>query len=489
MLEEKVKKIRYGGPVEFSIEIALEKIEGLLKKDYRISKRAIGLLLLQEDEEIQNLVKEGEPDVFREIASIVARTKTHYGHPLDYVITMRRQKEINQIVKRVIGPLKEKKISFGEKLSRIMMNPITGIPILLIVIYFGLYQIVGVFAAQTIVDFLEITLFEERISPLVRAVFVNFIPYPLIQDLFVGEYGIFTQAIPYAVALILPIVAAFSLVFSIIEDTGYLPRLAMLIDRVFKKIGLSGRAVIPMTLGFGCDTMAVMVTRTLETIKEKIISNLLLALAVPCSAQLGIIFALLSGRPKALLIWGGVVVLQFLFIGYLASKVIPGRRPSFFMEVPPLRMPQLSNVLTKTYTRVQWYFMEVFPLFVLASILIWLGRLTGLFQLAIKILEPLVRLIGLPDETAVAFLFGFFRRDYGAAGLLDMSREGIFSGVQLVVAAVTLTLFIPCIAQFIMMAKERGIKSAAAIGLFILPFAFLVGFLVNQILTALGMQL
>lgn len=126
-----------------------------------------------------------------------------------------------------------------------------------------------------------------------------------------------------------------------------------------------------MTLGFGCDTMAVMVTRTLETIKEKIISNLLLALAVPCSAQLGIIFALLSGRPKALLIWGGVVVLQFLFIGYLASKVIPGRRPSFFMEVPPLRMPQLSNVLTKTYTRVQWYFMEVFPLFVLASILIW----------------------------------------------------------------------------------------------------------------------
>lgn len=95
MLEEKVKKIRYGDPVEFSIEIALEKIESLLKNDYRISKRAIGLLLLQEDEEIQNLVKEGEPDAFREIASIVARTKTHYGHPLDYVITMRRQKEIN----------------------------------------------------------------------------------------------------------------------------------------------------------------------------------------------------------------------------------------------------------------------------------------------------------------------------------------------------------------------------------------------------------
>lgn len=489
MLGERVKKIRYGGPVEFSIEIALERIESLLKKDYRISKRAMGLLLLQEDEEIERLVKETEPYAFRKIASIVAETKTHYSHSLDYVITMSRQEEINQIVKGVIEPLKEKEVSFRERLSRIMMNPIAGIPILLIVLYFGLYLFVGVFAAQTVVDFLEVTLFEEQISPWVRGVFNNFIPYPPIQDLFVGEYGILTQAVPYAIALILPIVAAFSLVFSLIEDSGYLPRLAMLIDRIFKKIGLSGRAVIPMTLGFGCDTMAVMVTRTLETKKEKVISSLLLALAIPCSAQLGIIFALMSGRPKALLIWGGVIVLEFLFIGYLASKILPGERPSFFMEIPPLRMPKLSNVLTKTYTRLQWYFMEVFPLFILASILIWIGQLTGLFQLAIKTLEPLVRLIGLPDETAVVFLFGFFRRDYGAAGLFDMNQEGIFSGVQLVVAAITLTLFIPCIAQFIMTAKERGMKTALAMAAFILPSAFLVGFLVNLVLTTLKVSL
>lgn len=489
MSERKVKKIRYENTGEFSIEIALQKIEGLLKKDYRISKRAIGLLLLQEDEEIKSLIKEREPDIEGEITSIISKTKAHYNKPLDYLITMRRQQEASQIIQRAISHLKKKNISFRERLSQIMMNPIAGIPILFTVLYLGLYQFVGVFAAQTVVEFLEVTLFEKQISPWVREVFNNFVGFPPIQDLFVGEYGIFTQAIPYAVALILPIVTAFFLVFSIIEDTGYLPRLAMLIDRIFKKIGLSGRSVIPMTLGFGCGTMAVMVTRTLETKREKVISSLLLALAIPCSAQLGIIFALLSNRPKALLIWGGVIILEFLFIGYLASLLLPGKTPSFFMEIPPLRIPKLSNVLKKTYSRVQWYFMEVFPLFILASILIWLGQLTGIFGLTIKALEPLVRLIGLPDETAVVFLFGFFRRDYGAAGLLDMNREGIFSGVQLVVAAITLTLFMPCIAQFIMTAKERGMKAAILIALFIVPSAFLAGFFVNLILNALAVQL
>ncbi|GFP26308.1 ferrous iron transport protein B, partial [Candidatus Hakubella thermalkaliphila] len=117
------------------------------------------------------------------------------------------------------------------------------------------------------------------------------------------DYGIITLGIRYAVAIILPIVATFFIAFSIIEDTGYLPRLAMLIDRAFKKIGLNGRAVIPIVLGFGCDTMATMVTRTLETKRERIIASILLALAIPCSAQLGVILALLAGNTKALWIW------------------------------------------------------------------------------------------------------------------------------------------------------------------------------------------
>ncbi|MDF1499767.1 MAG: nucleoside recognition domain-containing protein [Anaerolineales bacterium] len=288
-------------------------------------------------------------------------------------------------------------------------------------------------------------------------------------------------------AIILPIVGTFFLVFAAIEDSGYLPRLALLIDRVFKKIGLNGRAVIPMVLGFGCDTMATIVTRTLETRRERLISTILLALAVPCSAQLGVIFAILAGYPAALMVWAVSVLAIFLLVGFLAAKLMPGERPHFYMELPPLRAPRFANVLVKTYTRMEWYLKEVFPLFILASVLIWIGQITGLFDIAVRALQPAVRLLGLPDETAIAFLFGFFRRDYGAAGLYDV--QGLMSGVQLAVAAVTLTLFVPCVAQFSVMLKERGWKTAVSVVAFIFPFAFLVGWILNWLLTLLEVSL
>lgn len=260
----------------------------------------------------------------------------------------------------------------------------------------------------------------------------------------------------------------------------------MLVDRVFKKIGLNGRAVIPMVLGFGCDTMATMVSRTLETKRERIIATLLLALAIPCSAQLGVIMALLSGNKGALGIWFIFIMFVFLFIGFLTSKILPGEGPSFYMEVPPLRMPKLSNVLSKTYTRMQWYFVEIIPLFIFASILIWAGNITGLFNLLISWLEPIVNMLGLPNEAAEVFLFGFFRRDYGAAGLFDLQKASVLNPRQLVVSAATLTLFLPCVAQFAMMVKERGAKTALAMSAFILVFSFAAGYVLNQLLLAIG---
>jgi ferrous iron transport protein B len=383
----------------------------------------------------------------------------------------------------------KKKIMLSENIDNVLTHPILGIPVLFLVLYFGLYRFVGVFAAGTVVDFLENTVFGEHISPWVTAEFSSFVPYPVLQDLFVGEYGIFTQAMTYAIALILPIVGSFFLVFSVIEDTGYLPRLCLLLDGLFKKLGLSGRAVIPMILGFGCSTMATVVTRTLETRRERLIANILLALAIPCSAQLGIILSILSGNPKGLLIWAGVIGLEFIFIGYLASRILPGEAPTFILEMPPLRRPRLSNIAVKTYSRMQWYFLEVLPLFVLGSFLIWIGKLTGLFDLALKIMDYPTVWIGLPPDAADVFLFGFFRRDYGAAGLYGMHDSGLLTGLQLVVAAVTLTLFMPCIAQFMMTIKERGLRTALLISGFIFPFAFFTGFIVNTLLKVLGVNL
>mgnify|MGYP001309013599 CR=1 FL=1 len=478
----------YKGPVEYSIEIAAETIEKLLTYDYGISKRAIALLLLQDDEEIRQLVEKKDPEAIKEIGDVLKEVKTHYIRPVVYELAVERQNAVKEIVNKVMK-FKEEKIPFREKLSRLSMNPITGLPILLLVLYWGLYKFVGEFGAGTVVDFLEGTVFEEHINPFLINIFTRVIPWSQMQDLLVGEYGVLTLGLRYSVALILPIVSFFFIIFSIIEDTGYLPRLAMLIDRTFKKIGLSGRAVIPMVLGFGCDTMATMVTRTLPTRRERLISTMLLALAIPCSAQLGVILALLEGRPKALFIWAGVVGLIFLFVGYLTAKILPGERPSFYMEVPPLRLPKITNVLKKTYVRVKWYFKEVLPIFLMASVFIWLGKITHLFDFLMSVLRKPVMLIGLPPEAAKVFLFGFFRRDYGAAGLYDLNKQGLLNGVQLVVACVALTLFLPCIAQFLMNVKERGWKTGVGMSFFILFFSFGVAYVVNLILNSLGIVL
>jgi ferrous iron transport protein B len=473
-----------------TLEIFISKIQELLKSgDYRITKRALVLLILQEDEEILRLVKLRDPESFHLIEKIIQEAKNSYSQPLNYIVSLRRQQEASRISGRVMAFAKNPIVSLQERISRIMMNPWSGAPILLCILYYGLYKFVGTFGAGVLVDFLEDKVFGVYINPWVTQWVNSVLPFKLLQDLLVGEYGVITLGVRYAFAIILPIVATFFFAFAIVEDTGYLPRLAMLVDQLFKRIGLSGRAVIPLVLGFGCDTMATMVTRTLPTKRERIIATLLLALAIPCSAQMGVILALLEGRPLGLIVWLGVIILVFLLVGFLESKIMPGELPTFYMEIPPLRLPQLSNILRKTYSRLKWYFKEILPLFIFASLLIWLGQITGIFGFFVKILEYPISWLGLPLKAAVAFLFGFFRRDYGAAGLYDLKKEGLLSGNQLVVACVTLTLFLPCIAQLLMNVKERGLKMGIAMSIFILFFSFSIGYLVNLALNLLHIVL
>jgi ferrous iron transport protein B len=400
---------------------------------------------------------------------------------------MKLQREASNLVSSSLEESGQVKISFKEKLSRAMISPLTGIPILILILYFGLYQFVGVFGAGDLVDLIESTIFGEYINPVITNFVVTNIPNVPIQELIIGEYGIVTLGITYATAIILPIVGTFFLMFSILEDSGYLPRLALLLDKVFKTIGLSGRAVIPMVLGLGCGSMATMVTRTLETRRERTIATLLLALTIPCAAQLGVIFAVLSGYPKAMWLWVLVILLNYVVIGFAASKILPGDKPTFYMELPPIRVPKLSNVLRKTYTRIIWYFRELFPLFIAISVIIWVLQLTGILGVIVTLITPIINAIGLPVETSQTFILGFFRRDYDAAGLYDI--QNTLTGVQLLVSAVVLTLFLPCVAQFMVMVKERGIKKALLISAFVLCFAFTVGFMLNLILTSAGVVL
>ncbi len=451
-----------------------------------IAPRARASLLLQGDvRERDRMVREQGDREAAHILEIAAAARTHLNHSPHYYVTLALRARVTQIVAECVHTPARRAHWLRDTLDRLCTHPLTGYPLVALVLYFGLFKFVGGFGAGTLVNFMEESVFKNVLIPWAVKGVHAVVPWAPLRDLLAGDYGIITLGLRYAVAIVLPIVGTFFLVFAVLEDTGYLPRLALLVDRGFKKIGLNGRAVIPIVLGFGCDTMATLVTRTLETTRERIICTILLALAIPCSAQLGVILGLLSGSGAALAIWAGVVLAIMLLTGFLTAKLLPGEQPMFYMELPPLRLPAPGNVLVKTYSRMVWYFREILPMFILASLLIWFGQITSTFQLLVRGIEPVMRWLGLPDQAAVAFLFGFFRRDYGAAGLYDLQKAGALTVHQLTVAAITLTLFLPCVAQFLVMQKERGTRATLWISAGVLVTAFSVGWLTHRVLLLL----
>ncbi|MBK7597325.1 MAG: ferrous iron transporter B [Acidobacteria bacterium] len=377
---------------------------------------------------------------------------------------------------------------FGERLGYWSRDWKTGVPMLLVVLLL-MYEFVGVIGAASLVDALENTIFNTFLTPGLQAI----IPPGLIYDFLLGTYGLISVGMTYALAIVLPIVATFFIAFGLLEDSGYLPRLAILSDRVFRVIGLNGKAILPMVLGLGCDTMATMTTRILGTKKERLIATMLLALGVPCSAQLGVILAI-SGSMSlgAVTTVVGVILSQMLLVGYLSSKIIKGKRSDFIFELPPIRIPILKNVWTKTRYRMVWYLREALPLFLLGTLILFLLdklRMNGRSGLDFinSAFSPIVTgVLKLPERSSQVFILGFLRRDYGAAGLFDMVRNGLMDSVQIVTSLIVLTLFIPCVANFFMIIREQGTKRAMLILAFITPFAIAVGAVVNFLLRYFG---
>lgn len=474
---------RFTAAYDEAIEQAVQQVVALLPPGTR-APRSVAVMLLTARRGADPL--EGVPhEVLDRVAAIRRDLRGRYRQPLGYVINHQRLDAVRRVVASVYSRRQTAREPLASVLGRLAIHPIAGVPIVLAVLYV-VYKFVGEFGAGTLVDFLEGTAFGRYVNPWATDA-VAWVPVGVVRDFFVGEYGLITVALTYGFAIILPIVGTFFLVFSLLEDSGYLPRLAVMVNRPFKAMGLNGKAVLPMILGLGCDTMATMTTRILDTRKERLQVTLLLALAIPCSAQLGVILGIIGGLgPAAVLIWAGVVTATLFTVGYLASRVLPGRGSDFIQELPPLRLPRLSNVVLKTVARLEWYLKEVLPLFVAGTAFLFALDRVGALSRIERLASPLVEgLLGLPGETTQTFLIGFLRRDYGAVGLFDMVRAGQLDALQALVSIVVITLFVPCIANFFMIVKEFGLRTALAVAGFIFPFAFLVGGALNLTLRAL----
>lgn len=468
------------------IENFAGKISSLLPRT-NISGRSISLMLLSGDTSLKGwCAAHLDTETIDRIEDIIDEAHTVMKKPAAAILSQKRIEFAEEIVQAVVEKTGKEAGHILKWIGRWTMHPFWGIFFLLFVL-FCFYWFVGKFGAGILVNFFENVIFGTYLSPGIVKVVKSLIPVVFIQDFLVGKYGLFTMALTYAVAIIMPITATFFIAFGFLEDSGYLPRIAVLSNSLFSKIGLNGKAVLPMVLGLGCGTMATMTTRILETNRERIIATFLIALAIPCSAQLGVIMGMLGSYPPRIALWWfGTVVFVLLLAGTISARIVPGEKADFFLELPPIRVPRMSNILMKTVNRIEWYLKEAVPLFLLGtSILFLLDKSHSLEWLESQASPVIVTLLGLPEKATGIFLMGFLRRDYGAAGIFDLARQGLLNENQITVSIITLTLFVPCLASFFMIIKERGPKTALTMFSLITIFALLTGGAMNFILNLL----
>lgn len=480
----------------------------------RVGSQAEGLMVLEGDTVIaeRHGVAPGED---RELLYVERRNRVN--RTLDKVVTVREMKR-----------------TLSARIGRLAVSPWAGLPILLAVLY-GLYVVIGTFIAGDVVNFTEGTVGNRLMEPTVKDAIARIagaditveqivpdasgedstaatqtfafpdgtdadpataarmnafrtghltdIHYtyrnPAVQ-IFFGEFGAFTMTVTYVLFLLLPLVIGFYAALAVLEDSGYLPRLATLVDRTLTGLGLNGRAIIPLILGFGCVTMATITTRLLGTDREKRIATTILQFAIPCSAQLAVIAALLAGVGlKATLIYVAVILTVFIAIGTALDRVLPGKSSPLLLDLPPMRLPQLRNVAQKTWTRTLSFMKEATPWFFIGALVVSALQVSGLLDGFTNLLEPLTTgWLKLPREAGTAFVMGLVRRDFGAAGLYDLS----LSPMQTVVALTVITLFVPCIASLMVMLKERGVREGIIIWLGSWVLAFGVGGLVALVI-------
>ncbi len=420
---------------------------------------------------------------FKKLISRLPKAKAHaYRHTDE-----QRWEKMGRIVEEV-QTVAHRHHTLAERLGDATVRPLTGIPVaigivalmFLVILFIGEGLIANVFDPV----FGAYEPVAMRMSEALGS--GGFLHNIVIGNLidggidFTQSMGLLTTGIFVPFAMVLPYVFAFYLVLGLLEDSGYLPRLGVLVDSGMHRVGMHGFAVVPMLLGLGCNVPGALSSRILETRRQRFIALTLMGIAVPCMAQLAIIFGLVGSYGiGALAIVFATLFVVWVVIGLLLNKILAGESPEMFTEIPPYRTPYWGATLKKIWMRIRHFLTTAIPFVLLGVLLVNVLYALGIIDFIGNIASPVVvGLLGLPSAAAGALIIGFLRKDVAVGMLLPLS----LSMQQLVVASVVLAMYFPCIATFAIFFRELGIKDTIKSTSIMIGMALLVGTLLRFVL-------
>ena len=467
------------------IEQYLDLVAELLKSE-DISPRAIGLLLIAGDNGIDEYItSKFGPGMLQQLKDLADEYREVEPSSCRTFLTNLYVKKAERIVKDIQTVNPSTKSPFITQFGDWCTQLSTGVPIAIAVTYI-MYLFVGSFGATFLVDTINATIFEGFLIPWTTRL-MNHIPNAFIRDAVVDpDFGVLPTGVFLALGLVTPVLFCFFIAFGILEDSGYLPRISILLDKLLKNIGLNGKGVIPLVMGFSCVTMAVLTTRMLDSEKERNIASFLLFLAMPCAPLLAVMLIILDDLPiSATLTVYGMIFLQILIAGFLADKILPGMRTPLLMEIPAMRLPKLIQILKMALSKTYFFMKEALPVFIMASFAVFIfNRLGGLAMLE-QIAGPFLgNLMGLPEKSIQVFIKTMIRREIGATELEHLGY--MYTNLQLVVNLLVMTFIVPCINAVMVLLKERGMRVCLAIIGAVTVYAIVMGSVVNHTCRWLG---
>jgi ferrous iron transport protein B len=347
------------------------------------------------------------------------------------------------------------------------------------------------FIGEGLITYVFDPIFNNLYAPLLMKLSAWIGPKAFLHHLLVGELingkidfkisvGLLTTAPYVEFDMVLPYIIAFYLVLGLLEDIGYLPRFALLLDTVMHRIGLHGFAIIPMLLGFGCNVPGILATRVLESKRERFIASTLISIAVPCAALQAMIIKLLGGAGlMPLVILFCALFSSWIVIGFILNKFLKGYSQELILEIPPYRWPPLGIIFSKLWLRVKEFIIDAFPFVILGVLIVNLLQYVSFFSIISVFFEPALKsVLGLPKEAIFPIIIGFLRKDIAAGLLIPLN----LSLKQLIVSCAVLAMSFPCIATFVIFLKELGLKYLLAATAIMLLATMLVGGLLNLLL-------